>query len=97
MGGKGSLTESINQLFTKLFVEQSLASTGSANYLIVQLDCYFDLDWIAYFPIPAAPPASSWATTPTWRSGWVSLALALTAGRATTRSATRGATRLGRG
>ena len=102
MGGKGLPNESINHLITKMFLDQSLASPGSANYWIVQVDFPIYLpelgtDCFAYFPPPAAPPASSWGTTQTWRSGWVSLALALTAGRATTRSAIRGATRLGRG
>ena len=31
MGGKGSVTELMNQSMTKLFVEQPLASPGSAN------------------------------------------------------------------
>ena len=35
VGGKGSLTSSINELITRMFIEQPLASPGSAkNYLI---------------------------------------------------------------
>ena len=37
MGGKGSLSESMNELMMKVFVEQPLASPGSAKYTPLEL------------------------------------------------------------
>ena len=55
MGGKGSLSESMNQLKTKVFVEQPLALPGSANE--------DQLDWL-YPPADWLNPLADWPNSP---------------------------------